>query len=404
MGSPRLLLVTIDRLPAWILPAWGATWVSTPALDTLAGSGIVLDRLIAPTLDPRQTLEAIGGGVLAVAAAAGIAPVIVTDDAGFAESAAQATAGVVTRVVDAYLPRRAARTIEGTNPGRLFAAAREMLTCGDHRFVWVHAGSLALAWDAPESFLAPYVDPEDPPPPEGVAVPSLRLGRDHDPDLVVGYRQRFAAQVTLLDRCIGDFLAALPGATADSSGWTVCLAGVRGMALGLHGVIGVPGGDGEELPLGESIHLPAIFVDARGRMAAQRYAGLVLPADLGATLRGVLAREEAVPPAPGGGEPARSLEGLFDGWKHPPRDRVLCVAPAGTAVVTEAWSYVESTGPDGERSPRLHAKPDDYFELVDVHSRCPGVVARMAEIAAAARRRDLVAWTMPLGGQGDEPG
>lgn len=402
--NPRLLLVTIDRLPAWILPAWGATWVSTPALDTLAGSGVVLDRLVASTLDPRQTLESIGGGVLAVAAAGGGGSSIVTDDAGFAESGIAAMAGVRTKVVDAILPRRAARTIEGTNPGRLFAAARELVTGGDDRFVWVHAGSLATAWDAPDSFLGPYVDAEDPPPPEGVAVPSLWLGRDHDPDLVVGYRQRFAAQVTLLDRCIGELLAALPVATAGSPAWTVCLAGVRGMALGLHGVIGVPGGDREELPLGESIHLPAILVDSRGRMAGQRYSGLVLPADLGATLRGVLAPEGPPPPSPDGGLPARSLDGLFDGWNHPSRDRVLCVTPAGTAVVTESWMYVEPTGPDAERSPRLHAKPDDYFELVDVHSRCPDVVAHLAEIAAAARRGDHAAWTMPLRGQGGEPG
>lgn len=401
---PRLLLVTIDRLPAWILPAWGATWVSTPALDTLAGSGVVLDRLITPTLDPRQTLEAIGGGPLAVAAAAGGGSSLVTDDAGFAESVAAAMDGVLTKVVDAMLPRRGARTIEGTNLGRLFAAAREIVMGGDHRFVWVHAGSLAIAWDAPDSFLGPYVDAEDPPPPEGVVVPSLRLGRDHDPDLVVGYRQRFAAQVTLLDRCIGELLAALPDATPASPGWTVCLAGVRGMALGLHGVIGVPGGEREELPFGESIHLPAILVDACGRMAGQRYPGLVLPADLGATLRGVFVEEGPLPPSPAGSQPATSLEGLFDDWEHPPRDRVLCVTPAGTAVVTESWLYVESTGPEAERSPRLHAKPDDFFELVDVHSRCPEVVAHLAEIAAAARRGDRAAWTMPLGGQGGEHG
>ena len=32
-----ILVVTVDRLPAWILPAYGATWVAMPGLDALAG-------------------------------------------------------------------------------------------------------------------------------------------------------------------------------------------------------------------------------------------------------------------------------------------------------------------------------------------------------------------------------
>jgi arylsulfatase A-like enzyme len=42
-----ILVVTIDRLPAWILPAYGSTWVSTPAIDNVAGGGLVFDRVIA---------------------------------------------------------------------------------------------------------------------------------------------------------------------------------------------------------------------------------------------------------------------------------------------------------------------------------------------------------------------
>ena len=401
---PRLLLVTIDRCPAWILPAWGATWVSTPAIDTLAGRGLVLDRLVASSLDPRHTLDAIAGGLLAGATAAGLAPVLVTDDAPLAESLAEAAAPVATKVVPAVLPRRAARTVEGTNLGRLFSAARAILAGGDHALVWVHAGSLATAWDAPESFLEPYLDPEDPPPPGGVAVPSMRLNADSDPDLVVGYRHRFAAQLTFLDRCVGELVAALPAATPQSPGWAVCLAGVRGMALGLHGLVGLPEVAGEESPHGEIIHLPALLVHPGGRMAGQRYPGLVIPADLGATLRALLAFQEPRPVPPVDAEPGRDLSGLFDDWTHAARDRCICTTPAGTAVVTTAWHYLEVSGAGAEGLARLHAKPDDFFELVDVSSRCPDVVVALAEIAAAARLGDRRAWTMPVGESGDARG
>ena len=52
-----LLLVTVDRLPAWILPAYGTTWVSTPAIDALAASGMRFDRFYttAPVCSPARS-------------------------------------------------------------------------------------------------------------------------------------------------------------------------------------------------------------------------------------------------------------------------------------------------------------------------------------------------------------
>ena len=398
---PRLLLVTVDRLPAWIVPAWGATWVSAPALDALAGRGVVFDRLIAPSLDPGQTLDALGGALVTAAARAGLRPTLVTDDAAFAARWAAEGDGVElsVTVVPALVPRRSARRAEETNLGRLFGAARGLLAGGDQRIVWVHAGSLGLAWDAPESLREPYLDPDDPPPPEGVAVPSLRIDADTDPDLVMGHRQRLAAQVTLLDRCLGELVAALPTPPLSAEAWTICFAGVRGMPLGLHGLVGLPGGDAAEMPFGESLHLPALVVDGRGRMAGQRYPGLVMPADVGETLREIVGLPARLPAT--AEEPARPMSDLLDTWTHDDRDRVIGVVPGGMAVVTTHWFYLEEYGTDAEARRRLHAKPDDFFEVADVSSRCPEVMAALREIAAAARVGDRLAWTAPLGPAGE---
>ncbi len=398
---PRLLLVTIDRLPAWILPAWGATWVSAPALDALAGRGLVFDRLIAPSLDPRKTLEALAGALVAGADRAGLNVGVITDEASLAALVAPEgnSGGVALTVVPALVPRRLARRAEETNLGRLFAAARGLLAGADQSIVWVHAGSLGLAWDAPESFREPYLDPDDPPPPEGVAVPSLQVDADTDPDLVMGHRQRLAAQVSLLDRWIGELVAALPTEPPSPEAWTICFSGVRGMPMGLHGLVGLPGGEGAEMPFGESIHLPALLVDGRGRMAGQRYPGLVIPADLGETLREILGLSERLPGVEG--EPARPMTDLLDTWAHDDRDRVIAATDAATVVVTPHWLYLESAGPEGEPNRRLHAKPDDFFEVADVGSRCPEVVAALGEIAAAARVGDRRAWSAPLGAAGE---
>jgi len=398
---PRLLLVTVDRLPAWIVPAWGATWVSAPALDALAGRGVVFDRLIAPSLDPGQTLDALGGALVTAAARAGLRPTLVTDDAAFAARWAAEGDGVElsVTVVPALVPRRSARRAEETNLGRLFGAARGLLAGGDQRIVWVHAGSLGLAWDAPESLREPYLDPDDPPPPEGVAVPSLRIDADTDPDLVMGHRQRLAAQVTLLDRCLGELVAALPTPPLSAEAWTICFAGVRGMPLGLHGLVGLPGDDAAEMPFGESLHLPALVVDGRGRMAGQRYPGLVMPADVGETLREIVGLPARLPATDE--EPARPMSDLLDTWTHDDRDRVIGVVPGGMAVVTTHWFYLEEDGTDAEARRRLHAKPDDFFEVADVSSRCPEVMAALREIAALARVGDRLAWTAPLGPAGE---
>jgi len=362
--APRgLLVLTIDRLPAWMLPTFGATWVSMPNLDTLGGRGLVFDRLLATSLDPRETLSALAadGGLWREAAAAGWAAALVTDERSLPEVAP----GVERIEVPAAAVAHTAASDDATNAARLCAKARDAITAGRHRLVWCHMGGLALAWDAPDAFREGYVDPDDPPPPPGARVPHLTVSEETDPDLVVGIRQVFAGQLTLLDRCLGQVFEA-----AASAGWAVLLAGLRGMPLGLHGVVGCeqgnpPGGDA----YGEWAHLPAILVDAAGRMAGQRYGGLVVPAEIGATLLDIVAGRGPAPNT----QPA-SLVGLFDSWSAPSRDRVIIDAGEQAAIVTDGWHLVASRPHGGgERSARLFAKPDDYFELSDVADRCAAV-------------------------------
>jgi arylsulfatase A-like enzyme len=381
----RLLVVTIDRLPAWILPAYGATWVSMPALDALAGRGVVFDGLVATGTDPRRTIaDLLGGPAAPVAAVLGGPAAVVTDDAALTD----VVAGAAVRVVEARAATRPAADEDDTNIARLFAAATEVVAAGRHRFVWCHASSLGAAWDAPDEFRDAYLDPDDPPPPAGAAVPDLVVTADTDPDLVVGLRHVFAGQLTLLDRRLARLLA------AAEAGWTIVVVGVRGMPLGLHGRIGT----GPMPPYGELVRLPAIVVDGGGRMAAQRFGGLVTPADLGATLRALAI--DVAPPADAFAErgAGRSLARLFESWSAVGRDRVVTVTPEGVAVRTPAWQLVlPATAAEGEVRPRLFAMPDDFFEVCDVADRCSDVADELGQLADAARRGDTErAWTAAL--------
>lgn len=370
-APPKLLVVTIDRLPAWILPAYGSTWVSTPALDSLAARGLTCDRVIATGDDDLATLHELG------LAAAASATLLVTD----APHVAAATAGGDVRLVAAAPAERPATDPGGTNAARLMAAACAALDADTHAAVWVHVASLGVAWDAPADFRAAYVDAEDPPPYAGAAVPELRLDADTDPDLVVGIRQAFAGQLTQLDACLAPLLEA-------AAGRHVLVAGVRGLGLGLHGRVG----RGDLAPYGELAHVPVILADAAGRMAAQRYGGLVVPADVGVTRDALAGGAEAGDP-PRDPWLGRSLAGLFDDWSAAARDRVVVAAAGGVAIVTPHWHLVAETG----GPPRLFHKPDDFFELCDVADRCPAVVEELAPLAGAVaagdRRRG---WLAPL--------
>lgn len=310
-GAAGLLVVTVDRLPAWMLSTFGATWVSTPAFDGLAAAGVAFDRLIATGVDPRATLADLTqhGRVWDAARASGWPAVIVTDDSRLPER----PSGVDVVEVPAVPTDRCAEDDSATNVGRLFARARDVVAAGGHRLVWCHAGSLGVAWDAPLSHREAYADPEDPPPPTGAAVPWFPVTVETDPDAVMGCRQAFAGQLTLLDSCLGALVAAVRG---TGSGWAIAVVGLRGMPLGLHGHVGSPTpSDPHGRPFGEWVHLPAIVVSADGAMAGQRCGGLLTPSDVGATLVDLVAPSPAARAAAPQGS-GRSLSGLFAHWSH----------------------------------------------------------------------------------------
>jgi arylsulfatase A-like enzyme len=380
----RLLVIAIDRLPAWILPPYGATWVAMPTLTALSGRGLVFDRVLATTDDAQATLSDLIGG---------LAGAHVVTDAPWLMTATQADGVALPaamQIVEAVPKAAVEAEPEATSLARLCAAAADAVARGSQRIV-VHAAALGIAWDAPEDFVAAYQDPDDPPPPPGAAVPDFVATADTDPDLLVGIRHVFAAQLTLLDRC----LAALLDAAGDGP-WTVLVVGLRGIGLGLHGRVGA----GDMPPYGELIHLPAILVDARGRMAAQRFGGLVTPADLAATVR-ELVEGSAMADVPREPWQGVSLARLLDEWSPAGRDRVVTTTRGGAAIVTRGWQAIAPAAPtaDATAAPavRLYAKPDDFFELCDVADRCPHEVEELGSLLAAVAAGDLsLAWTIPL--------
>lgn len=391
-SSTGLLVVTIDRLPAWIAAAWGATWVATPALDALAARGVLFDRVLTPALDPRRIAHDLMNATtgLASVAAARDWPLAVISDQPDVVAAAGIGAAAEMSIVPASPVIAVARDAAATAMSRLFATAGRAVAAGTHRVVWCHTGGLGAAWDAPDDFRERYVDPEDPPPPAGATVPDMAISSHTDPDLIAGLRHVFAGQVTLLDQCLGALVQAVPAA-----GWGIVVCGLRGMPLGIHDRLGgVADPESESLPYSEVVHVPAIIVDPAGRMAAQRYGGLVTPGDVAATVVDLMTESRSPPPS--GASQAMSFAGLFHAWQSRPRDRVVIRGACGDALATPGWHAVVRHGAT-EAAPLLFAKPDDFFETCDVANREPAVAEEMARVLRSRSEiADDPAWQIPL--------
>jgi len=383
--SRRLALVTLDWLPAWMLSTWGATWLATPTFDRLAARGVALDAVMAAGDDMQATLQAVVGPACGLLEQQQIPSSLLVTDATAVSRSADFSCFQDVFEEPASAAEQCQEDEEDTALGQLFLEAEDAVAAmtEDACWLWCHAGSLGTVWDAPLDFRDCLVDEDDPLPPRSAAVPSRVVGPGDDPDLVLGVRQAFAGQVMLADRMLGRLLDAIDQEASQGRPWTVIVAGLRGMPLGLHQQVGVPElGQPVLLPYADLVQMPILVADAAGRMEGQRYGGLLAAEDVGGLCRDLLE-----------GKQQSRLSGLLERWECEPRPRLVSETQRGLAVLTSEWrvvvdqagrgGQVESTAEDlSPRSPQVFAKPDDFFEQVDVADRCPGVAE---EVLAASR-------------------
>jgi hypothetical protein len=368
MSERRAIVIVVDGLRASALGTYGNSWHPTPAFDQLASRSIVVETMWCEQSGLVDFYQVAG------AAAAGLA--LVTDDEAVAQWA-DAQPGADVWYVDLQ-PIAAAGDLASTALARLFAAAAERLEAWAEApaspLFWLHARGFHGPWDAPLALRAALLEDDDLAAPEFVAPPRCEATGDHD--ALLAFRAAYAAQVSVLDECLGALLA-VAGEVAGGDELLVVVAGCRGFALGEHGAVGT---DCREL-YGELLHVPCLLQVAGGAPAPPRRDGLATPADLGATLATWLGR------------------GSLD---------ILSPAHVGVDLLADAAprrQFVASDGPDGERSLRtadwflrlrpraddpgddgfeLYAKPDDRWEANEVADRCPDVVECLLAVLARA--------------------
>lgn len=393
MSSRHAICLVVDGLRASALGTYGNTAYPTPQLDTFASRAVVADWLLgdSPWLKDfyrsvwsrkhllRPLLEDESEVTLSQLQQAGVRQFLMSDESWLVEQAGQLPFADVQFLEN--ISEQSAEQIEDTAMGRFFSATIEQLdqwredVADASSVTWLHCQGLAGAWDAPLELRYEYLDDEDPDAIDSVELPTA-LSNVDDPDLLLQYRVAYAAQVAVLDACVGAFVAAIEEIFPQEE-TLVMLAGSRGFALGEHGSVGVDGSS-EQL-YSERVHLPWLIHPCGNETPLPRLTSFANAADIGLTLLDWLQVDGARGKCDG-----ISCLPLLSGDTCPSRQLLVSGGALGErAIRTPAWMLrqkpAEGDDPVDEPTIELYSKPDDRWEYNDVADRCPDVIEQLTE-------------------------
>jgi len=370
------ICIVVDRLHVGFLGTYGNSWVGTAAIDRLAADSLVLDQVLVDTprlellyrsywsgqhaLCPQQQAEL--PPLPELLRQAGVATVLLTDErlvsqhplAGYFDELA---------VIDPRWEPRVPEEIEQTHLAGCFAQIIEHLEeLSGPTLFWCHLAALGTVWDAPAEFRFRYHEEDDPQPYAAAEPPNRLLASDYDPDELWSVVQAYAAQVALLDVCMGGLLEYFRSSRLAQDTLLI-LTSARGFPLGEHRRIGAC----DEALYSELVQVPLVIRFPNGLAAAARTQNLVEPSDIWATLLDWWELPVADSPT------AASLLPIAREQPVAWRDRLAAGAGASAGqkqriIRTPAWLLRSAEGEE------LFVKPDDRWDANDVASRCPEVV------------------------------
>jgi arylsulfatase A-like enzyme len=374
MENRLAVVIVVDGLRASALGTYGNTVSPTPQLDEIAAQSLVVEWLLSNGSNTAKFYEDISAsGALRNSA---IKRCLLTDDPAVAEQLSEDFEEVL--LVEVGVPE-SAREIDDTHAAQFFALALEQLAARQPLLseaqsgglFWIHFSGLRGPWDAPLEMRAELMDEEDPLPPEFVTPPIAEEDVE-DVDDLLGYRAAYAAQVAVLDSCLGGFVEALDEITGTTEKM-VMLTSSSGFALGEHGCAGAECGR----LYSEELHLPWLVMTHETVVPLPRVTGFAQPADISATLDEWFSSDSK-------SQPGMSLIPYLSGEPGHLRDSVVVSSETGERLIrTRAWQL--NVG----QSTELYVKPDDRWEANDVASRCGEVVELMLELEKSGQDSEL---------------
>ncbi|MEM8946646.1 MAG: sulfatase-like hydrolase/transferase [Planctomycetota bacterium] len=383
MEPRHAICLVIDGLRASALGTYGNTQFATPHFDKLASRSVVAEWMLAdsPTLagfyravwEGRHAAsvarEGVGQSVVNGLASRGVTQSLLTDDESIATTAEMQSIDEVISHSHAENDSRDASDV--TFLESFFATAIDRL----HRWreapddadtlLWFHSRGMFGPWDAPIHLRERLLDEEDPQASDFTDPPAM-LDCVDDPDLLLLYRIAYAAQIMLLDTCVGAFVSAVDELFNDSE-TLIMVAGSRGFALGEHGAVGT---DCQQLH-SEQLHLPCLVCENGDYSEGRREVSLSQPTDIGACLEAWFRGDTA---ATSHGLPTllRMVDSNADR-----RDLAITIGSQVERMIRTPEWQLRTCGAGEQQENELFTKPDDRWERNDVSSLCPAVVSRL---------------------------
>lgn len=348
-------------------------------MNQLASESVLFENTIADSNDLALLYRSYWSGVHAMCGngrpecslarlveRAGFHATLLTDDESVLQHPLAADFGQLVSLTQPG-PDRIATAIEETRFAQLTLAAIERLVDSQEPgLLWIHAQAMNGPWDAPRELAEPFRDEEDPEPYAEIVPPQFVLERDHDPDDVLQVLHAYAAQVSVIDTCIGSLLDAIENhPLADET--IVILTSPRGYPIGEHGRVGA----GQRDLFGETLNVPLLIRQPNQQTECSRLNSLAQPSDLYATLAGWFGLDAEATSATGHDLLELTSDELA--WS---REAAFSCGDDQRTVRTPAW-FLHTQG-DASRS--LFAKPDDRWEANEVADRCGEVPNLLAAV------------------------
>ena len=349
-------LVTMEGLSARYLGAYGNDFVPTPNIDQFASTGVLFENVLA-------AIGCRGNRLIPSRQAANPPPIfpwmetllrgesrhyLVTDDS---ELAQLDDPNLVVIEIDVDIPTTTPLDEWNTHLAKWFAQAGEVLGyLQPGEWIWLHSNSLMRLWDSPLEWRQRMTADGESTPFAGCEPLTIDSADD---DTIWKARAAYAAQVAVLDRCWGAWLAHCNQWQESNGPMLIGLGSISGYPLGEHRVIG----DATCIPYHESLHVPWIIQPSQPRQHGTRLGHVTDPSGVvqfaidccSLGLKGAMERQGALP---------NKKREIWIGEVAPIR-----------MMRTHLWFFVES-----EQCVQLFLKPDDRWDQNDVSSRCPQVV------------------------------
>jgi arylsulfatase A-like enzyme len=484
INKPNILVLNVEGLRPEYLGPYGNDWIDTPHFNRLAVTGFVFDHCLAGGINPSKQLTALWSGCypnqasrkeLAISCSkaqwlpdlfrrAGWSTILVSSSEEVIqhpgavafdehrlvaplkkgdEAASLGNRKVVEDPRDIVPVGQPVEDWSETRTAAFFSHLIEIIEADDSpRLIWCQLATLNSIWESPLEIREKFREPGDPPAWTGINIPRAHFSKSVDPDVYLPFVQAYAAEIHVLDLCLGGLLEAIRHSPSPDS-WTIVLLSSYGLPLGEHGYLGYYNG----CLHAEVLHIPLIFVFSDGTGQAERSQALVYPHDALATLTdwlgirvessqlssGALQQEEC---KSGVWISGRSLMPVIRGESPSVRDRVFCLDESKClAIRTPAWfaqillsqsAEVPEFGESEENSEgsktlqrlrilaeldtpesaeddeqtdeealsascieiselrqliRLFVKPDDRWEVNEVADRCPDVAVQFLQMA-----------------------